>query len=203
LVKMTTNFEFDDYLQPSQSKALTSERGDALPTGRSRLTAEQFELLSAYIDGELAVADRRQVESWLDTDPQIQRSYRQMLRLQEGLKTLPVPTLASSEVETLTEQVFARLDRRPRQIATFGTAGAAIAATLVAVLASLLGGDTIFTPKLATQAPATPRMIARTPSPELQGNDGLPTSLMIGLEQPVVNIPQSTLIHSVESTHGF
>jgi anti-sigma factor RsiW len=36
---------------------------------------DRFELLSAYLDGELTATERRQIEDWLKTAPEVQRLY--------------------------------------------------------------------------------------------------------------------------------
>ena len=36
---------------------------------------DRFELLSAYIDGEVTAAERGQIEQWLTTDPEVQCLY--------------------------------------------------------------------------------------------------------------------------------
>jgi len=36
------------------------------------LKRDRFELLSAYLDGEVTAAQRQQVEDWLGNDPEVQ-----------------------------------------------------------------------------------------------------------------------------------
>ncbi len=37
---------------------------------------DRFELLSAYLDGEVTAAERRQIEQWLATEPEVQSLLR-------------------------------------------------------------------------------------------------------------------------------
>ena len=78
---MKPNFEeFDRHCDPSGE---TSQQ-------------QRFELLSAYLDGEVSPAERQQVQQWLDTDPEIQQLYVKLLRLQQSVPRIPVPSSGSS-----------------------------------------------------------------------------------------------------------
>ncbi len=58
-------------------------------------TADQkFELLSAFVDGELSAAERCQVEAWLADDADLQRAHREMIALGDKIRALPSPRLA-------------------------------------------------------------------------------------------------------------
>ncbi|PSF36646.1 hypothetical protein C7H19_13285 [Aphanothece hegewaldii CCALA 016] len=90
---------------------------------------DRFELLSAYLDGEVTADERRQVQQWLDTDPQVQQWYRQLTQLQHSAKYCPTPT-HSQPVEHLSEQVFQKLERR-RNKRLFLIGGALVTAIAV------------------------------------------------------------------------
>jgi anti-sigma factor RsiW len=92
---------------------------------------EQFELLSAYLDGEVTAAERKQVETLLATDESFQQEYRQMQRIHSGCSAIAVP--ASQSIENLTDNVFAKIDRRRHKKLAW-LSGGAIAASLVAGL---------------------------------------------------------------------
>ena len=77
------------------------------------LKRDRFELLSAYLDGEVTACERRQVEDWLANDPESQRLYGRLLTLRQGLQTMPVPSTQQS-VENTIEQVYQRMHRRSR-----------------------------------------------------------------------------------------
>jgi hypothetical protein len=95
--------------------------------------------------------------------------YARLMRLRQGMRSLSVPT-PGVPVEQTVEQVFSRLERRPKRAIAWG--GVGIAAVLVGALATLL-------------APDTPvQQMAQQPQNDLP-NDGL----MIALDRPVVDIP--------------
>ncbi len=152
------------------------------------LATDRFEMLSAYLDGELSPDQRKQVESWLDTDSSVKRLYTQLLRMRDAIKAIPVPEFESSTSEELAKQVFARVDRQPRVLVLWGAVGAAIAATCVAAVSGLVVGDRAFFPQTAS-SPYPSSQVAFSPAPDLSAS-----SLMIELDRPVVEIPQATLV---------
>jgi anti-sigma factor RsiW len=131
---------------------------------------ERFELLSAYLDGEVTTTERQQVEAWLANDRAFQHQYRQMQQLHVAFPRMTVPI--SQSAEALSAGVFAKLDRhRNRKLSWIG--GGAIAATLAAAIAGFGGlfGDN--SPQLQFAANK-----ANTPAP-----------LMVALNDPILSIP--------------
>jgi anti-sigma factor RsiW len=130
---------------------------------------ERFELLSAYLDGEVTASERQQVDAWLASDSAFQRQYRQMQNIHQALPQMTVPS--SQSAQALSAGVFAKLDRnRNRKLAWIG--GGAIAATLVAAVAGLgglFGGDN----QLQFAANKT----------------NTPAALMVALNDPILAIP--------------
>ena len=130
---------------------------------------ERFELLSAYLDGEVTPTERQQVEAWLANDLAFQHQYRQMQQMQHAFPRMTVPS--SQSAEALSAGVFAKLDRqRNRKLALIG--GGAIAATLVAAVTGLGGlfGD----------------------NPQLQyaaNKANIPAPMMVALNDPILAIP--------------
>ena len=130
---------------------------------------ERFELLSAYLDGEVTPTERQQVEAWLANDLAFQHQYRQMQQMQHAFPRMTVPS--SQSAEALSAGVFAKLDRqRNRKLAWIG--GGAIAATLVAAVTGLGGlfGD----------------------NPQLQyaaNKANIPAPMMVALNDPILAIP--------------
>ncbi|OKH39137.1 hypothetical protein NIES2119_08410 [[Phormidium ambiguum] IAM M-71] len=130
-----------------------------------------FELLSAYLDGEVSATERKQVEDWLATDPNIQCLYKRLLNLRQGLRSVPVPA-ASQPVEVTVDQVFSRIENRRRKpILIWG--GTAIAAALIAAVSGVFGNQNSWSPQMAI----TP---AKSDS----------EALTIALSEPVIQIPQ-------------
>jgi len=149
------------------------------------LKRDRFELLSAYLDGEVTAPERKQVEQWLVTDPEMQRLYARLLKLRHRLQDMPIPVPQESVDQTI-EQVFTRIHHRPRRRLMLGGLGAT-AAVLIGALTSLVGGDRGFSPQLV-QDPAPQNPVAtgvRSPEP------ADPTALMVALDRPPVEIPEA------------
>lgn len=100
------------------------------------LKRDRFELLSAYLDGEVTAAQRQEVEDWLSNDPESQRLYGRLLNLRQGLQTMPVPT-AQQPVEQTLEQVYQRMHRRDHR-RTIVWGGSAIAAIVIGAVSTVL-----------------------------------------------------------------
>jgi anti-sigma factor RsiW len=131
---------------------------------------ERFELLSAYLDGEVTASERRQVEAWLATDRAFQQQYRQMQNIQIAFPRIAVPSTQSAQA--LAEGVFGQIDRRRNHRLSW-IGGGAIAATLLAAVTGLSGlfGDR---------------------SPQLQfaaHKANIPAPLMVALNDPILAMP--------------
>lgn len=74
---------------------------------------DRFELLSAYLDGEVTAIERRQIEDWLTTDSGVQRLYTRVLQLRSRWQTVPSVPVAHPAVERTVGQVFPRFSKRP------------------------------------------------------------------------------------------
>jgi len=84
------------------------------------LQRDRFELLSAYLDGEVTAGERQQVERWLETDVTVQCLYRRLLKLRQEFQGLAANPQERPSTEQLVKQVFRRLDRRPRLAFLYG-----------------------------------------------------------------------------------
>jgi anti-sigma factor RsiW len=178
---MNADFEY----HPSSDLDIQESLGS--PSASGALSPDRFELLSAYLDGELSPTQRKQVEAWLDTDASVQRLYAQLLRMREAMKTVPIPEFATSNPDELAKRVFERVDRQPRVLVLWAGVGAAIAATCVAALSGLLTGR--ISPQMAISPDQSPaQSVAYSPAPNFAASVQ-PDSLMISLDQPVVEIP--------------
>ncbi|MGV0106925.1 anti-sigma factor [Nostoc sp. DSM 114160] len=143
---------------------------------------DRFELLSAYLDGEVTATERRQVEEWLANDASVQCLYARLLKLRQGLRTLPVPAAQQSPEETV-QQVLTRLRRRSRL--NWIAAGAAVAACAIGAVSSLVGGGSMV-PQLAQRPQREP---IQTSSASIVP----PSPLMVGLNNPVIEIPKAAV----------
>jgi ferric-dicitrate binding protein FerR (iron transport regulator) len=130
---------------------------------------ERFELLSAYLDGEVTPSERKQVESWLATDAAFEHQYRQMQQLHHSFPRLTVPS--SQPSEALAKDVFAKIDRRDRR-RQFKWFGGAIAAAFLAAIGGLSGG-----------------LFGNNGQLQFADKTNTPAPLMVALNDPLVSMP--------------
>lgn len=178
-----TPFDSNQNMSPDSFEELPSpkkENSDSPLFVLDMQKRSRFELLSAYLDGEVTAVERQQVQQWLSTDPQMQSLYNRLLKLRQSLRTVSVPQ--EVPVEQTVDAVFERLDRRRSPRLRWG--GVAIAALFVGALATVLPGRDLFSPQLASSPNST------TVSSE---------PLMVALNEPLVNIPKAAVTSPVES----
>ena len=148
---------------------------------------DRFELLSAYLDGEVTAAERRQVEDWLTNDPAMKRLYSRLLMMQQSFQAMPVPA-AEQSAEELAAKVLQRVERKPKQTWIWG--GCAIAALLIAVVSGVGGGRQLFAPEFArSPVPAeSDGLIVALNEPLVEIVN--PNDLMLGVNAPIMDIPK-------------
>lgn len=161
--------------------------------GLDKLTTDdRFELLSAYVDNELSVTERKKVEQWLESDPEMQRQYRALSALSRSFQSMPAPATVT-DTDELLDAVFTQVERKPRLLKKAGI-GAAVIGTLGA-LGALFSGNT-FSPQFANSNSGVANN-PETPTSSLLSTDIVPgdiesidtDSLMLVLEAPPVDIP--------------
>ena len=184
---MTTGYQFDDRSQWQFPKNLPDEmvKHTNKSTGAiDMVKRDRFELLSAYLDGEVTAAERRQVEEWLADDAAVQCLYARLLKLRQGLLNLPIPESQQSP-ETTVNQVLKRLRRRSQLAWTFG--GAAIAACFIGAVPGLFPSGESMRPQLAQQPQVEPKQAEIVPvvAPD--------SPLMVALNNPVIEIPKAAI----------
>ena len=144
------------------------------------LQKDDFELLSAFLDGEVTAAERQQVQERLTTDAEMQRLHKRLLKLRQGLmgiENLPLP-VASPSAANLTQQVFAKVDQRQRLRWGLGIGGA-IAALAVGGLSFVLSPN---------PTPSSFQLVQQ-PNSESAQSPSKPELLMIAVNRPVIEIP--------------
>jgi negative regulator of sigma E activity len=152
---------------------------DPLHTNENH-TRDRFELLSAYLDGEVTAEERCQVEQWLAEDPQVQNMHRRLMMLRQGFKTMPAP-IATRPVEQTIENVFEKVDRRSRfRLLTGGAGFAAAAAALVATVVGVHQFNQGSAPQLAAKSNSSAIGKATDPAS--------PEELQVALDEPVLLI---------------
>jgi anti-sigma factor RsiW len=146
---------------------------------------ERFELLSAYIDGEVTETEEQLVEQWLSNDIDFRRLYQQQLKLRQLLIDLPVPIAANSSVKTETnvmiDRVFAEIDKRSQR-RKWKLAGIGIS---VAALVGIFGSMFTFnsSPQFQFSSPVSNSIKAPLPAADEQ--------VLIAMEEPLVPLPKS------------
>lgn len=172
---MTSNFNEYNRSDSSLAHGQGEESTHAMQMALDVEKRDRFELLSAYLDGEVTADEKREIEAMLVTDPAMQRLHARLLKLRTGFRRLPVPP-PEQPVEHTVQQVFARIERRPQRVLAWG--GLAIAALFVGTLVSILPRSE-FAPSIA-ESPEQQRSVP---------NQGL----MVALDRPVIEIPKASL----------
>lgn len=172
---MNNHFEFEKSAESSKTvessdAAMSELQGEtSIASCCSGLQRDRFELLSAYLDGEVTASERRQVEEWLATDAKTQCLYSRLLALRQGLQGLPIARSEQS-VEQLVNQVTAKLDRQPRRWLWGGIAAALFAGALINTLS-----QERYVPSLADSSGSSQEVPSE--------------GLMIALNHPPIEIP--------------
>ncbi|MEG4304890.1 zf-HC2 domain-containing protein [Microcoleus sp. D3_18a_C4] len=187
---MSGNFESDkNQNQQGVGDALaeTEVNNNYAQGNVTTMMRDRFELLSAYLDGEVTATERRQVEEWLTNDPTTKRLYSRLLMMQQSFQAMPVPA-AEQSAEELAAKVLQRVERKPKRTWILG--GSAIAALLVAVVSGVGGGRQLFAPQFArSPVPAESDgliMALNEPLVEMVN----PNDLMLGVNAPIMEIPK-------------
>ncbi|MEX0269988.1 anti-sigma factor [Leptolyngbyaceae cyanobacterium UHCC 1019] len=179
---MTFNFDSSNSKQmPSAADSNSSARSlDAVQRDR-------FEMLSAYMDGEVTADERRTVEEWLANDPTVQKLHTRLLRLRQTFQAMPVPSTDEKAVQQTVDAVLARIDRRPRFSVIWG--GVALAAVAVGAISTSLMGDRspFFQMAQSSRDPAQTQTAAK------------PEPLLIALDEPLIAISKTPVAAQAES----
>lgn len=147
------------------------------------LELDIFELLSAYIDGELTPPERDRVQYLLDRDPKIKHTYRQLLNLQGHIKHLSAPP-SSVSVDELSTAVFQKIDRHQRRRSSLVWGGAAVAAAAIAAISGILPGANSPVFRMAKSS---------------QTNFEAPTMVAVAIHKPAVKIPKAAVTQPATS----
>ncbi len=174
------------------NNSMQSSPDPASPKGSFESTAlqrDRFELLSAYLDGEVTAAERKQVEEWLVNDVTVQKLHARLMMLRQGFRSLPVPQ-PSQPIEQTVKKVLAQVERRPKLSLVWG--GTAIAALFV-------GAVTIISPM--GRSPVSQVAIKTTPPAVTNSQPSVDSDgLLVALDQPVLAIPKEAT--ASKSTNG-
>ena len=94
---------------------------------------DRFELLNAYLDGEVTAAERRQVEDWLTTDSAAQCLYSRAVGLRQKWQLMS--PLAQQPVASEVKQMFSCREKPKRDVLWKATV---LAAVLLGALSGVL-----------------------------------------------------------------
>jgi anti-sigma factor RsiW len=138
---------------------------------------DRFELLSAYLDGEVTPDERRLVDRWLREDDAAQCLYHRLLHLREGFHGLCQSSWSPPPADETAQGVINRLNHRFNLTCMAGFAAAAIAVvgTLSGAIAGRHWGQGFLQARLSEE-PADTTMAPTAP-------------LHIALDQPAITIP--------------
>ncbi len=171
---MSKKFNSDDFDNQLQGEKITMKQ-------------ERFELVSAYLDGEVTQSQRREVEALLAKDPVAKHLYQRLLQLRSEFQRMPIsPTLET--VDRTVEQVFEKIDRRSKRIFIWG--GSAIAALCIAVISGIISATRSPVIQLADVSDSEPVQIAlNEPIIEIVN----PNNVMLTVNEPLFQIPQPSV----------
>lgn len=182
---MNTDSHSQPHTQPHSSSPSSQSSHTNESTGSITMKKRDcFELLSAYLDGEVTAKERRQVEEWLSHDPAIRELYRQQLDIRQGLRNMPIP-VSQHSYETIVQRVFTRINRRYQLKWMLG--GAAIAACVCGTITGLLpipktwelANNNLMETKTASTGAKLTNLNSSPP--------------MVALNNPVIEIPKTAV----------
>jgi len=182
-VKMTTDSQFSarSDLQVNFDVQMPGVKQTNESTGvMDMVKRDRFELLSAYLDGEVTAAERKQVEQWLANDASVKLLYARLLKLRQGVRNLPVPQ-SLQPIDQTVQQVMASLRRRSRLVWICG--GTAVAACVIGAVSGWLPGGDSSIPQMAQKPSIEPTQ--QTPAPVAA------SPLMVAINTPVFPIPKT------------
>ncbi len=154
------NPDFQSHFARRQSdlgnSPITDRSSDSLPVVElDAMQRDRFELLSAYLDGEVTATERQQVENWLESDPEVQCLYKRLLKLRQGMQSLSLqpskqsPYSPEQPTEQSVKRILQHLNRKPRRSLMYG--GATAAALCIFALLFQFPGRRTTNPDFALQ----------------------------------------------------
>ncbi|MGB3405137.1 MAG: zf-HC2 domain-containing protein [Microcoleaceae cyanobacterium] len=175
---MSNSDQFPDNIAADSNREASVDRDQS----------EKYELLSAYLDGEVTPEERHQVEQWMANDPQFKAMYFEWLQVRSQWRSMPIPqsTIAPDE---LAEQVVKQFHRRTRK--TLVWKGAAVASVLMAAISGWMYGGLPWglRQQLSQSSEIEPLRIALH-EPVVPIVD--PEAVSISVDQPLIQIPKAT-----------
>ena len=148
---------------------------------------EKFELLSAYLDGEVTSAERKQVELWLQDDAAFRGMHHKMQGMHTAIEQIPTPYV-TEPVNKFADEVFAKIDQRRQFKFLKVVAGACVA--------GIVAAGTMFTASF--QGANHQMQVAKSALPTSVPNSlsilVKPTPLMVALNDSIVQISPNKVV---------
>lgn len=173
---MTSKFEDLKHNQPTEIPDLE--------TGSLAAAPDHFEMVSAYIDGELTASERNLVQTWLDQDPEVKHLYTQLLTLQSQMQNSWTPP-NDTPVSEISLKVFREIDRSCQRQRRLIWGSGVLAASIFAALSGMIPGIAPFSFRMANLNSPTP---AKSDS----------VMLAVTINEPAVNIPKAANGYLIE-----
>ncbi|WP_204140144.1 anti-sigma factor [Halomicronema sp. CCY15110] len=161
-----------------QSVICSQQTATGLERDLDATKRDRFELLSAYLDGEVSPDERRLVVFWLDEDPEAQCLYQRLLQLRRGFQGLGTEHWQTTNPCDAAERVVSQLNHRVR--ATWMAGMTAAAVLVVGVFSGALN--------------PIERMGLGSMSASKAGDN-----LEIALDQPPILIPKPAAVRNMDS----
>lgn len=95
-----------------------------------------FELLSAYLDGEVTPNQRQEIQELLESDAHVQELYQRLQNLRTAFQEMPYPQSNCSS-QQLSNQVFAYIDQERKTKKRWLWGSTAIATLLIAAIGNI------------------------------------------------------------------
>ena len=95
---------------------------------------DRFELLIAYLDGEVTAAEGQQIQDWLTTDSAVQCLYARALELRHKWQIMS--PLAQQPIESEVKQMLSCRKTKPKRAVLWGAT--VLTAVLLAALSNVL-----------------------------------------------------------------
>lgn len=157
----------------------------------SLLPRDRFELLSAYLDGELSALERQQVESWLTQDSEVQQLYRRLLTLRQGFQgvaELSPPMQGTIETDRLVANIFDTVEQADRH-RWFWRVGPAAAALVGVCTGIWFSSQRSWVPQMVQEPAPAAAPATVNPAP----------SLAIALDEPIMEFDFSATENTPET----
>ncbi|MCL2926029.1 MAG: transcriptional regulator [Trichodesmium sp. MAG_R04] len=148
---------------------------------------EKFELISAYLDGEVTPLQRKEVEALLETDPVARHLYQRLLKLHSKFQKIPITSTLEPVNQTI-KRILEKVEGRSRR--NFVLVSSAVTGLCIAVISGFISITRFPIVKLANIPDSQAVQIAlNEPVIEIVN----PNNVILTVNEPLLQIPQPTI----------